>query len=309
MRVLGPRQASAVEALALGPALLSRAASEGVPWIAATVVRGPAVLLGNGQRAGRVVRLDACTAAGTLILRRSTAGPAAYAGEQAIVWTLALPHVAALVPDATARTLLNRNVRGFLEGFRRAGAVAHYFGREWISVRHRPVALLGFEVTREGAVLIEVIAGVGAPVAIPETLATAEERAVDRWLGKTPAGLGELMKGEALEIAATVMRTVALRAALGVEIAAPVELVPAAPVTGDDDPMPGGFEVRPGTRVPIGWIDVSVAPSTGEVWVGGDVLVPAHARGAVARGEEVGDVPVDGATLADLRGAARAARG
>jgi hypothetical protein len=307
VRLVEVRETSPAEALALGPALLSRAAVERVPWMAATVVRGPAVLLGAGQRAGRVVRLDACAAASTPVLRRCTAGTAAYVGGEAIVWTLALPHVAALVPDTTPRTLLNRNVRGFLEGFRRAGAMAHYFGREWISVRHRPAALLGFEVTPEGAVLIEVIAGMGAPVAIPEALAAPEERELDRWLGKAPAGLGELMKGEAREIAAAVTKAVTLRAAVAVDSVSAVEVVPVAPVTGEDDPMPAGVEVRPGRRVPIGWIDVGIAPATGEAWVGGDVLVPGYVRAAVARDEEVGEVAVDGATVADLRDTVRGA--
>jgi hypothetical protein len=304
VRSLAPREASLGEALALGPVLLSRAASERVPWIAATVVRGPAVLLGAGQRAGRVVRLDACAAAGTPVFRRATAGTAAFVERRAIVWTLALPHVAALVVDATPRTLLNRNVRGFLKGFRQAGAAAHYFGREWISVRHRPAALLGFEATPEGAVLIEVVAGVEASIALPEALATAGEQAVDRWLGKVPAGLAEVMAGDPLEIAGTVMSTVSVRAAEPDERMAAIEVAPLSPVTREDDPMPEGFVARPGERVPIGWIDVGVGPS-GEAWIGGDVLVPAYARTAMARGEDLGDVPVDGATLADLRAAVR----
>src|SRR5262249_23161412 len=152
VRAIAPREASPGEALALGAALLARVGSEGVPYLTASIVRGPAVLLGAGQRAGRVLRLDACAAAGTAVVRRVTSGTAAFVGDRAIVWTLALPHVASLVPDATPRTLLNRNVRGFLEGFRRAGAAAHYFGREWVSVRHRPAALLGFEASPDGAV-------------------------------------------------------------------------------------------------------------------------------------------------------------
>ena len=303
MRSLAPREASPGEALALGPALLSRAESDRVPWIAATVVRGPAVLLGAAQRAGRVVRLDACAAASTPVIRRATAGTAAYVGDRAIVWSLALPGVAALAPDATPRTLLNRNVRGFLRGLSRAGAVAHYFGREWISVRHRPAALLGFETTTGGAVLIEVIAGVDAPVALPASLATADEQAVDRWLGKVPAGLGEVLGGDALEIAAVVMSTVSRWSATPDEPQAPFAITPLSPVTREDDPMPPGFVARPGARVPIGWIDVGADPATGQVWIGGDVLVPSHVRAAIARGEEPGDVPVEGATIADLRDA------
>ena len=255
-----------------------------------------------------MVRLDACVAASTPVLRRATAGTAAYVGDRAIVWTLALPGVAALAPDATPRTLLNRNVRGFLRGLSRAGAAAHYFGREWISVRHRPAALLAFEATPGGAVLIEVIAGVDVSVALPEALATAEERALDRWLGKVPAGLGEVLGGDALEIADAVMRTVSLRAATPDERVPPIAITPLPPIAREDDPMPPGFAARPGARVPIGWIDVGVDPATGQVWLGGDVLVPAHVRAAIAGSEAPGDVPVEGATLADLQDAVHRAR-
>jgi hypothetical protein len=308
VRAIAPRDASPGEALALAAALLSRAASEGVPWLAANVVHGPALLLGAGQRAGRVAKLDACAATGTVVLRRVTSGTAAYVGERAIVWTLALPHVASLVPDATPRTLLNRNVRAFLEGFRRAGAAAHYFGREWVSIRHRPAALLGFEATPDGAVLIEVIAGMDAPVAVPEALATVEERAVDRWLGKAPAGLGELTRGHAVEIAGAVMEGVARRAAVRVEQAEGIEVACLAPVTREDDPMPEGFEAVPGARVPIGWVDAGIGPA-GEVWIGGDVLVPAYVRAAIAAGgAKLGEVPIEGASLADLVEAVRQAK-
>jgi hypothetical protein len=307
--LLGEGERGLAEALALGPALLARAEAERVPSLIASVVRGPAVVLGAAQRAGRVLRLDACAARGTPVLRRVTSGPAAYVGERAILWTLALPHVAALVPDATARTLLNRNVRGFLRGLSRAGATAHYFGREWVSVRRRPAALLGFEVSPGGAVLLEVIAGVDASVALPDALVTDDERAVDRWLGKPPAGLGELMTGEPLEIARDVSRTVALRAATPIEEAPHLDVVPVPPVTEADDPLPPGFVPGPASRVPVGWIDTALDPLTRRLWLGGDVLVPTHVRAALAAGSLVpADVPLEGASLDDLRAAvARAA--
>jgi hypothetical protein len=306
-----PRELS--EALGLGPALLERAAAEGAPQMTASVVRGPAVVLGAGQRAGRVVDLPACARAGTAVLRRSTAGTAAFVGERAIVWTLALPHVAALAPDATARTLLNRNVRGFLKGLSRAGAIAHYFGREWISVRQRPAALLGFEMTREGATLIEVFAGLERSIAIPEALSTSDERAVDRWLGKSPAGLAEVMgtiEGGWEELAGAVIRAVAARASAPVEEAAPITAASVTPaITRADDPMPEGFVAGPGVRVPIGWIDTGIG--SGRVWLGGDVLVPGFALRAIPEGAGEPQrsppiaIAVDGATLADLTAAAQ----
>lgn len=134
---------------------------------------------------------------------------------------------------------------------------------------------------------------------------------MDRWLGKAPAALGEVMEGDPFEIARAVMEAVALRAGAWGELAGALDAEPGAfpEVSRDDDPMPPGFEAGPGLRVPIGWIDTGTEPATGRVWLGGDVLAPAHVRAAIAEGRaDVGEVPVDGATLADLYEAARRAK-
>ena len=58
--------------------------------------------------------------------------------------------------------------------------------------------------------------------------------------------------------------------------------------------------------VPIGWIDTGRDPATGRVWIGGDVLVPSHVRTAIAEGGvEPGEIPLEGASLDDLRDAVR----
>ncbi len=308
-----PRELPLAEALGLAPVMLARSEATGEAYLAATVVRGPAVILGSRQRAGRVLQLDACAAAAMPVYRRLTSGTAAYVGEQGIVWTLALPRVDSMIPDASPRTLLNRNVRPFLRGLTRAGgAPAHYFGREWISVRKRPAALLGFEVSPGGAVLIEVIAGLDAPIAVPEVLTTAGERAVDRWLGKAPAALGEVMGGDAVTIARVVMETVALGSpALLREVPDPPGTLLAPPSA--DAPMPRGFVAGPATAVPIGWLDTGIDPATGEVWLGGDALAASYVYVAVARGDlpsgEAVEVALEGASLADLHEAVRRARG
>jgi hypothetical protein len=160
-----------------------------------------------------------------------------------------------------------------------------------------------------GAVLLEVFAGVDAAPAVPEALAADEERAIDRWLGKPPAALGELIAEEPAIIAREVMRTVALRAAVPMEEVASIEAAATAEITSADEPLPAGFTPGPSRRAPIGWIDTGVDCATGSVWLGGDVLAPAWARRAIAAGEaEIDDVPVEGATIADLRAAAEEAR-
>jgi hypothetical protein len=295
------------EALALGPALVERAATDRVAIVSASVVSGPALVLGAMQRAGRVVRLEVCREAGVTVLRRATTGTAAYVGGSAILWTLALPHVASLAPDATPRTLLNRNVRGFLKGLAQVGALAHYFGREWIAVQRRPAAILGFDVTRDGAVLLEVLAGVDGSLAVPESLATDDERAVDRFRGAEPIPLGEVVRTDPHDVARSVMDAVASRDLSKAEAFTFAGHERAAPVTRVDDPMPEGFTPRQGLRVPIGWIDTGYDEASRRVWVGGDVLAPVHVFAAIADGQEPeGDGPIEGATLDDLRAAVSA---
>jgi hypothetical protein len=318
MRAIGPATRSLEQAFGMGPALLARAAAERAPWIAASLIEGPAIALGALQRAGRVVDLDVAMALGVRVIRRATSGTAAYIGRRAVLFSLALPHVAALVPDASPRTLLNRNVRGFLKGLGRAGVSAHYFGREWISVKHRPVALLGFEASRGGAVLIEVVAGIDAPIGLPAEIATEGERAVDRWLGKEPASLEEVI-GAAIApevLAEQVVQGVAKHAAATLEhIAAPSGAGAAREVTNAGDPVPAGFTLGPMVKVPIGWVETAFEPVSGRVWLGGDVLSPAFAVQAIAaaaagKAAEAVDesaVPVAGALVSDLAAAAQAA--
>ncbi|WP_437487475.1 hypothetical protein WME75_06925 [Sorangium sp. So ce1014] len=313
LRSLPPAHRSLADALALGPALLARARSaEAAPWIAASLVEGPAVVLGAVQRAARVVDLAACAARGAPVLRRSTTGTAAFLGGRGVLWTLALPHVAALAPDATARTLLNRNVRGFLKGFARAGAPAHYGGREWISLQHRPAAWLGVDATRDGAVLIEVFAGHDAPLAIPAELAAPDERAVDRWLGKAPAALSEVLPARvSLEaLARAVVEAVALRAALPLIDGGEAPELAAErfqPISAPDDPVPPGAGAPVLARVPIGWIEAAaLGEAPARAWLGGDVLAARWlledlGRGAAPASPDAGTLPLEGASLSDLR--------
>lgn len=313
LRSSGVAERALAEALALGPALLLRAREEGASQVAASVVQGPAVVLGAAQRAGRVIDMEACAQAGTRVFRRATTGTAAFVGGASIVWTLALPDVSALVADATARSLVNRNVRGFLRGFRGAGALAHYFGREWIALRHRPGALLGFEVASDGAVLIEVFAGYTDPIAVPGAIATPSEREVDRWLGKAPAALRELVpEGRSPgDIAHAVLEGVALHAGVRLEGASldrGALACAAEELSSPMDPVPEGLALGAPRRVPIGWIEAAASPPESgaprRVWLGGDVLAPTWVLTEVARAAAAGDVESPAARQAAIEGAA-----
>lgn len=310
MRILEPSPRPLAEALALATTLLERAAS-GEAQITASLLDGPAVALGALQRAGRVVDIAACATAETPVLRRSTTGTAAYIGGRAILWTLVLPHVAALHPDATPRTLLNRNVRGFLAGLSRGGAPARYFGREWIAIHHRPAALLGFEALADGRIVIEVFAGIDAPIALPVALCAEEERAVERWRGKEPMAIGRC---DPAALALQVIEAVAARAGATLDRAEPLaDLVLASLIDDPRDPVPPGLALAELQRAPIGWIDAAADVASGRLWIGGDALVASfavrHLTIAALRGEDFtpGDAPIDGASWSDLDAAARSA--
>jgi hypothetical protein len=328
MRVGEPERRSLRAVLGLGRALLLRAQEEQAPALAASVIeQGEAVVLGALQRRGRVLERAAVEAAGAIVLRRSTTGTAVYLRGRALLFTLALPSLSTLAADASPRTLLNRNLRGFLHGLRRSGALAHYFGREWLSVDKRPAAVAGFELLADGTTLIELFAGLDAPLALPPGLVTEDERAVDRWLGKEPATLGDkLRRGDPLALAAQIGEAVAANAGLAIEpLSLPTEasladasLADASLVEerSDDEPAPRGALFAPPLRVPIGWLDAALVPSTGELWLGGDLLCASHALRAigeaVARGEASapfpeGQFPLEGCTLADLVAAAQSA--
>jgi hypothetical protein len=306
-------------ALHAGPALLQAARGAGAACFAASLVEGPAVLLGQHQRAARVLDLAEARRMAIPVFRRRTAGTAAFAGERALVFTLALPRITALFPDASFRTLLNRHVRPFLRGLTAAGTLAHYFGREWVSSRRRPVLLLGFDVEPDGAVLVEAIAGFDHSIALPPSLASGDERSLDRFTCHVPAALSELLpEGTAPEtVARCIADAIAARAPTAATPAADLlSEPPAGSFTVDlssDDPVPPGATLLAPARIPIGWLERAAMPGGSPLWLGGDVLAPRHVldriSAAAASGMEhdlyASDLPLEGVNLLGLLEGAR----
>ena len=275
-----------------------------------SVVEAPVVLLGRSQRIGRVLDVAAAARDGIELQRRASSGTACHFGHRGIVWTLALPSIAALHEDATQRTLLNRNLRGFLAGFARAGLAARYFGREWISLRGAPGALVGYEVDEHGAVLIEVMASMQDGFAIPDSMACPAERSLDRYAGKAPRGLVDLgAPNDALALGERVVEGAAERWGTALVSGAIEEPEALSPIVDPNDPMPAGFEPLAEIRVPIGWIDRAIDPRTGRVWLGGDVLAASGIFDAVSeyRLDGLDRFALDGARADDLLSALQAA--
>jgi hypothetical protein len=135
--------------------------------------RDEAVVLGAFQRKSEVT-ID------LPLVRRGSGGAAARVSPGGVWVALALRRVAALEPSCNVDNILNRHVRPLL----RAIGAAHYFGRDWIAVAHRPVALVAFGYSqRTGHALFEALVGVTTPFALAP-------RASFR--GKEPTTVGRL---------------------------------------------------------------------------------------------------------------------
>jgi hypothetical protein len=82
-------------------------------------------------------------ASGHLVVRRGSGGPSVRMGPGTLWLALLLPRIDAFVACDPPR-LVNRYVRPLLRALANCGALAHFFGRDWLSVKHRPAAWIGF---------------------------------------------------------------------------------------------------------------------------------------------------------------------
>lgn len=291
-------------ALALGSRALAWAASERRPMLASASFESRALVLGALQREGTLrtrspARFDA------EIARRRSTGTEAQLDGAVLYHALALPRVDALFSDATARTLLNRNLRAILRGYAAAGVPLRYFGTEVLALLGHPVALVGYEQVASGAVLIEVFLGVENPCVVRSALKRAAPRALSALLGALP---------EPHELLAAVVRGVLSNlGATPVDVAASLPQVP---------PFRLHFESPQlvALPIPLGVVEATLVPRpqlTGDLLVGTAALteVEALAEATLDRGGTLSDAllsplkgaPLDGALPADLLSALLAA--
>jgi hypothetical protein len=135
MGILRAGSASTREIAAHSCAALDRPlAHPGELWIA--VARDDGVVLGAFQR-------DTGTPSASPRRRRGSGGPEVRVGPDTVHVALALANPGALTPCDEKR-IVNRAVRPLLRAMTRVGALAHFFGRDWVSVLHRPAAWVGF---------------------------------------------------------------------------------------------------------------------------------------------------------------------
>jgi hypothetical protein len=156
-------------------ALLDRPlAGQGELWV--TIASDAALVLGAFQRGSLV-------ADSLPIVKRASGGPEVRVGKGTVHVALALTRPDALEP-CDERRIVNRHVRPLLRALTKTAGLAHFFGRDWVSVAHRPAAWVGFaHDSASGRTLFEAFVGVREP------FATASRGSL---LGKAPGALEEL---------------------------------------------------------------------------------------------------------------------
>jgi hypothetical protein len=116
---------------------------------------------------------------GAALVRRVSGGALVRVGPGTLHVVLALRTPSALV-SCDARKLNNRYVRPLLRALTKGGAPAHYFGRDWVSVGHRPAGAVGFaHDARTGRAVVEAFVAVRAMFSDPRP----------SFLGKEPGTL------------------------------------------------------------------------------------------------------------------------
>jgi hypothetical protein len=149
-------------------------------------LRGDAWLLGAHQLASQALRPEPHR--GPLLLRRATGGVTLRAGDGIVYVALGLQQRSALMPCPRSR-ILNRNVRGALQGLRLAGVTAHYFGRDFLSVDACPASYVGWAAQSDGRVLLEFFLCEQSSCFLPEDQLGYPLRRHDPFRGKQPMTL------------------------------------------------------------------------------------------------------------------------
>lgn len=247
-----------------------------IPHAAELVIATPsdeAILLGAFQRSSEIDPFYASLP----MYRRGSGGAAARIGPGTIWIRLALSRPDALV-DATAPKLLNRYVRPLLRALTKSGAHAHYFDRDWISVAHRPVGLVGFaHDMRSGRASFEAIIAVTTPFA-PSARAS--------FLEKEPATIAELKSRSDVEHIADAIEEAYCSLALATTITSPARTP--APRVLSNRPWTATLEEALGT-IAAGRDENGVLRLGGELMASRDAVERLENRLASAPAVDVGE--------------------
>lgn len=117
------------------------------------------------------------------VLRRTTGGASVWGGTGVLYVALALRDASALIACPPGK-ILNRYVRGLLNGLRALGLPAHYFGRDFVSLDAEPVAYVAWEEHPFGSVRLEAFIGHARTFALPQELSAYPTPEEPRFRGR-----------------------------------------------------------------------------------------------------------------------------
>lgn len=264
-------------ALELGGRALAFVEQAERPLLASAAFDAEALVLGALQRED-TLRARSAARFDRAVARRLTTGTEAQLDGPVLYHALALPSVGALFPDASPRTLLNRNLRAILRGYGAAGVPLRYFGTEVLALLGHPVALVGYERSATGAFLIEVFVGLEAPCVVRPALKREPPSALYPLLRASPRPLPLLQR---------VSSAVAERHGLAAEDVS-VAVAACAPRVAADVPSAAS---PVSVAIPLGVVEATAAPLA----ITGDLLASTPALGRFA--EAASAAHRDGASL------------
>ena len=276
-------------ALELGGRALAWTEAQGRPLLVSASLNTEALVLGALQREDTLRSRSSARFDVQLACRFSTGTEAQLSGA-VLYHALTLPRVDTLFNDATPRTLLNRNLRAILQGYTAAGVPLRYFGTEVLALLGHPVALVGYDQTASGAILLEVIIGLENPCVVRSALKRQPPAALYRLLRAAPTPqdlLTRAVAGSVARLGATVVDITASLPSAQTVVASPDESSPPASVA-----------------IPLGVVEAVTSP---RVRITGDLLV---STAALAQVEALAQAALDAgaaiseAVLAPLRAAA-----
>lgn len=149
-------------------------------------LRGDAWVLGEHQLAAQALQPESHRT--HTLLRRASGGITLRAGDGIVYFALGLRERSALMACPKSR-ILNRNVRGALQGLRLSGVAAHYFGRDFVSVDASPAIYVGWTAQSDGRVLLEFFVCETSSCWLPGEQLGYPARQQDPFRGKAPVTL------------------------------------------------------------------------------------------------------------------------
>lgn len=193
------------------------------------------------------------------IYRRASGGRSVRLSHGCVYVALALPTPTAAGPDVNGGNLLNRLLRPLLRALTGEGALAHYFGRDWIAVAKRPAGTVSFAHQRgSGRTVVEAFLGISQSVALSP--------AHPSYLGKLPDSIERLAGRPLLEERVAERIAHAYAVSYGFEWTAHEWPTSEAPRLGAEPP----WQVT--AEEPIGLVGARRDPS-GALRLGGELMI------------------------------------